>query len=118
MIVAVCTQIKTGTYTNVFRFGQPFGTETPYIIVKEDKDSLNRGKLIRVWCHMQPGQDLFIDKYMDGELIDLLDGFSGTDRFGNNNILRVLDEYTGIVRDNDDGTISKERRFLVPSRTF
>ena len=118
MIVPVCEKIATGTYKNVFRFGQPFGTETPYIIVKEEKDSAGRGKVIRVWGHMQPGQDLFLDKYMDGELIELLDGFSGTDRFGNTNKLRVLDEYTGIVIDNDDGTISKERRFLVPSLTF
>lgn len=118
MITAIVTKLKTGKVKTVIRYGQDMGASIPYVVIRIEKDPLERGQIIRIIGHYAPGQDLFLDDYMDNDVIELLDGFSGVDRFGNKNILRVLNDYTGIVIDNDDGTISKERRFLMPSLTF
>jgi len=118
MITAIVTKLKTGTVKNVIRYGQNMGAKAPYIVVRIEKDGLDRGQIVRITGHYDPGQDLFLDEYMDNDVIELLDGFMGVDRFGNHNTLRVLNDYTGINEDNDDSTISKERRFLMPSLTF
>jgi len=120
MNVKIIEQLNTGTITNNYRFGQPFGPATPYNVVRKEIDGFGRGVIFRIFTHYEPGQDLFLDDYADNELIELLDGFGATDRHGNYNILQLLRDQDGqdIITNNDDGTISKERRFLMPSRFF
>lgn len=121
MITKIEEQIKTGNIKNVARDGQNYNMNSPYVVIKETIDGLGRGIIFEIFCHFAPGQDLFLDDYMNNELIDLLDGFGDDDRFGNYNkieLLRDEQDINNLVTNNDDGTISGKRRFLMPSRFF
>ena len=98
----------------------PFGTEIlpapPYIVVKTEKDPINRGRVYRIIVHMMPGQQTFLEDYLLNDLSDLLDNFSANSRHGNYNVLLTENNYTDIIITNDDKTISMDRVFLLPSR--
>jgi hypothetical protein len=118
MIDTIITQLKTGRIKNVVAYGGNRTPATPYIVVKIE------GQTVRVWIHMQPGQQLFLDDYWREDLSDLLTGFQATTRHGNTMKLYdppgefTVPEYSGIITHNDDGTISRERRFHLPSIMF
>ena len=118
MIVKIVEQIKTGNIKNVYRFGQDFNPNPSYVVVRKEVDGLGRGIIFRIFVHMLPGQDLFLDDYCDTELDTLLDGFSATDRHGNYNELEILQDWVETVTNTKDGTIFKERRYLMPSKIF
>jgi hypothetical protein len=115
----IVDKLRTGAITNVYRFGQVTNPVPPYIIVKPEADALNRGRLMRVFVHMKPGQDIQLEDYVFNSLSVLLpDGYQVTSR--NGNVVELLQEqdWTDIVTDNDDGTISMERRFIMPFKLF
>lgn len=122
MITKIIEQLNTGKVKNNYRFGTSFNPKVPYNVVRKENDGLGRGIIFRVFSHFSPGQDLFLDDYADNDLIELLDGFGATDRHGNYNELEILrngeQPIQDIVTNNSDGTISKERRFLMPSMIF
>lgn len=119
MKVDVVKRLKTGSIKNVFRYGGYSKLpEPPYVIVRFEEDPVGRGKLIRIIGHMLPGQDLFLEDYMTNEVSNLLDDYWGTSRHGNTNMLLNENEYTDTIPLSDDGTISMERVFLMPSRVF
>jgi len=113
----VISKLKTGTITNVVPYGSPRPTP-PYIVVRPEQDSLQRGRMFRIFVHYSPGGQAWLEDYCFGELVTLLNNYSAEDRKGNVNILLVQQGYQDIVINNDDGTISMARDFLMPSRTF
>ena len=119
MITDIVKRLKTGSIKNVFRLGQTKKMpEPPYVIVKMEVDPIGRGRACRVIGHMLPGQDLFLEDYMRNEVSILLDDYWGTSRHSNRNMLLNENDMSGIIPESDDGTISMERVFLMPSRVF
>ena len=118
MIDKIVTQLKTGTIKNVVPFGGSKLPAPPYIVVKPETDPLNRGIVYFINVHMQPGQQIFLEDYVNEDISDLLDDFGSTTRHGNYNKLMTEEEFSVIIMDNDDGTISMGRRFLLPSRLY
>lgn len=117
MLAAVINQLKTGTITNVVPYGSALPAP-PYVVVRPERDPLDRGRVFRIIAHYQSGQQAWLEDYIFNEVLTLLDNFMGESRHENDNQLLTEQEYTDIIVDNDDGTISMERRFLMPSRTF
>lgn len=118
MLTDVVAQLKTGTITAVVPFGSDGTPAAPYIVVREDRDPLDRGWAYHVIVHMRPGQQLFLHQYVVNDLAQLLDRKLILCANGNRMKLESTGEITGIVTGNDDGTISMERVFLEPSRLF
>ena len=119
MITKVVEQLKTGTIKNVFKYGaETEMPEPPYIVVKTENDPAGRGKLYRIIGHMLPGQDIMLEDYMTKNISDLLSDFTAVGRNGARNMLLNENEYTDTIPISDDGTISYERVFLMPSRVF
>lgn len=116
MLSKVIAKIKTGSIKTVIPYGYA-RPAPPYVVVRTSADPLGRGKIFRIFWHFSQGGQALLDDY-DGEIISLLDGFNADSRKGNNNQLEVEPDYDDITINNDDDTISRERRFLMPSRTF
>jgi hypothetical protein len=115
----IVARIKTGRITNVIPYGYSSGTPAaPYVIVRLDPDLAGRGESVRIITHMLPGQNASLREYVRKDLSDLLDDYAVEDSNGNYNQLMTENDFTGIVIGNDDGTISMERRFLLPSMIF
>ena len=115
MTTAIVERLKTGTVANVIPFGFPIPGTTPYVVVKPEA-GVNETRMFRIIPHYDPGQVIFLEDYTFSELSDLLTDWQGTDR--NGNVFTVFTEttYGDIIADNDDGTISMERLFIVPQR--
>lgn len=119
MITRIVEELKTGSVKNVVPFGKTRAKlEPPYTVVKREIDSLNRGIGFRIIAHFMPGQNIFLDDYIDGEVPRMLDGFMALSRHGSRNHLLCEPLDADIITNNDDGTISRERVFLMPSRNF
>jgi hypothetical protein len=86
----------------------------PYVVVKPEKDPLGRGRIFRVIPHFPPGSQIDLEAYTFEELSTLLDDYQTDSRNGNTNDVLSEQEWTDYVSNNDDGTISMERVFLVP----
>lgn len=117
MIGAIITQLKTGSIKNVVNYGSA-RPEPPYVVVRRENDAFGRGQIFWIFAHYSPGQQAWLEDYCFDEVITLLDNFATQTRQGNDNQLSIEQDYQDIVVDNDDGTISMGRRFLMPSRTF
>ena len=112
MFGAIKTQIETGRIKNVVVYGSENNHPAPpYVVIRYEDDT----NTLRVFVHMIPGQQIFLREYVKNDLSILLDRYMFTDRYGNRNKILSLEEGTGIIVSNDDGTISMERRFRVPS---
>lgn len=118
MLTKIVEKLKTGAIKNVVPYGVASLPAPPYIVVRPEADSLGRGRLMRIFIHMSPGQQIFLEDYAFNTVPGLLDDFDADDRFGNYNEVLPTSDYGDIVTNNDDGTISMERRFLVPQVTF
>lgn len=119
MITKIVEQLKTGSLKNVVPFGYTTSIlEPPYVVVKPERDALGRGRAFRVIAHFLPGQNIFLDDYIDNEVLTLLDDFTALSRHGNRNQLLSEELDSDIIATSDDGTISRDRVFLMPSRTF
>lgn len=115
MITAIITQLKTGTYTNVYaRADGVVNPAIPYIMVWEDsKIGPNGGIFISL--HTVPAMTDSLDLYMKNELITLLHKVILTDTYGNNFRLIDTGELSKVIDNNDDGSISRDRLFLLPT---
>jgi hypothetical protein len=114
----IVDRLKEGRIKNVVPYGEDQLPKPPYIVVRPERDPLNRGRKFRIIVHMKPGQNIFLEDFVYKDLSDLLDNFGAYDRHGNYNILLTENDYTDIIIANDDKTISMERVFLLPSRIF
>ena len=72
--------------------------------------------MFRIIAHAEPDQQTFLADYLFTELSTLLDGYTAATRLGNYNQVLSDGEWGDLIGNNDDGTISMERTFLVPSR--
>lgn len=115
MIGAIITQLKTGSISNVIIYGSE-RPAPPYVVVRPEANE--RGRLFRIFVHYSPGGQAWLEDYCFNEVVILLDNFTAVTRHGNDNQLLIQQDYQDIIVNNDDGTISMERRFLMPSRTF
>lgn len=118
MITKIVARLKTGTIKNVVPFGGANTPAPPYIVVRPEADGLGRGRIFRIFIHMQPGQQTFLEDYAFKTVPDLLSNYATEDRHGNHNKVLQEYEYTDIITNNDDGTISMEMHFLVPQVFF
>lgn len=118
MLAKIVERLKTGAIKNVVPYGTASLPAPPYIVVRPEEDALGRGRLMRVFIHMIPGQQIFLEDYAFNTVPTLLDDYDADDRHGNYNEVLATPEYGDIVTNNDDGTISMERRFLVPQVMF
>jgi hypothetical protein len=118
MLGKIITQLKTGTIKRVVPYGVSRRPSPPYVVVRPERDPLGRGRVFRVIAHFQPDQQAALEDYVFGETITLLDNFTAQSRHNNDNQVLTEQDYLDIIVNNDDGTISMERRFLMPSRTF
>lgn len=118
MITKIVAQLKTGSVKDVVPYGQDHGLKTPYVIVRPERDLIGRGRVFYIIAHYQPTQQVFLENYIFGEVRTLLDGFKATDRHGNYNELLSENDYTDIISNNDDGTISMEIPYLMPFKIF
>ena len=118
MIDKIITRLKTGAIKNVYEFGTTTEKKIPYIIVKGEKDPLNRGRIFRVFVHMPPGQQIVLEDYVFNTLSTLLpDQYKVESRNGNTVELLQTQEWSDTIT-NDDGTISMERSFMMPLLLF
>lgn len=141
MLHAIIDQLKTGSITNVFTRGNyqtyPSGPDTenevltPYILVYDDytvssyftTENTVFGFMIEV--HFPAGYIDELRDYVNYELPQLLDRKVLTDSDGNYfqifktmymTIVSEPNDDSSITGGNDDKTISRSRRFIVPAR--
>lgn len=118
MITKIVAQLKTGMVKNVVAFGETsVMPAAPYIVVKEETDSLGRGDVYRVIVHAPMGAIIFLKQYM-ADVQRLLDGFSATTYLGNWQSICADGPVSDTIMGNDDGTIAKERTYLCPTIHF
>ena len=97
------------------RYGDGELPSQPYGVIKGEK--LVNGRGIRVIIHRNIGcvNELEDDLHA---VIDMLSDKSFVSRHGNNNRLSRLIDYTDVTAVSDDGTLSMEALFLMPTQTF
>lgn len=118
MTTAIVTQLKTGTIKNVVPFGLGGNRpEPPYVVVKPES-RLDGERAFRIIIHMKQGQNIFLEDYVFSDLETLLSNFRGVGRNSNNFRVYATEEYSDIITNNDDNTISMERVFIVPQRLY
>ncbi len=113
MIDKIIERIKTGSIKRVIPKGFIARMEKPYIVVAID------GQELRVWAHFKNDQHAFLEDYCRAELSELLNGYQFTTFNGNTARIQPatgeVQGYSRIVL-NEDNTISKERRWIIPGR--
>jgi hypothetical protein len=117
MITAIVRQLKTGRITNVVPYGTRVLPATPYIVVRMEAIT-GTGRQVAVFVHMEPDQQTDLEDYIFNDLSILLSDFRAVSRHGNRNKLTAEQDWQEIVTNNDDGSISMERRFLLPALLF
>jgi hypothetical protein len=116
MITKIRERLLTGTIKNVIVFGDTTLPAPPYIVIRPEQSIT--GRAFRIITHMSPGQNIWLEDYTFNELSLLLKDYKLLSRHGNTNKLFDGGEYTDIINNNDDGTISMERVFQMPTRLF
>lgn len=113
MIYKVIEQMKTGSIKNVVMSGGKALPAPPFSVVVEEPMP-GRGTHLRIFTHMLPGQQKFLRTYNRKELLNLLDGFEADSADGNHNIILTEDQIGTIISEEESGTISTWRLFLIP----
>lgn len=114
MLTKIIERLQTGSISNVVKFGQSNDPmpSSPYVCVKPEVNPI--GRQFRIIVHFDLGNNDLLDLYIFNELPELLSNWSYTDQYGNYVTVKDAKEYTDIVADNDDSTISMERVFYIP----
>jgi hypothetical protein len=121
MITEIITQLKTGTYKNVYaRYDGVKNLVPPYVLVWEDarlqtsNGQANTGFFVSL--HMVRARMDDLNSYMNNELITLLHKETLTETGPPVINFRLLDtnELSPLIEDNDDQTISRDRLFILP----
>ena len=113
MLTKIMERLREGSIGNVFRFGDvDTPTSSPYVCVKPEVNPI--GRTFRIIAHYDKGNGAALDLYIFNEVVDLLSNYSYTDEYGNYVTVKDAKEYTDIITDNDDSTISMERLFYIP----
>jgi hypothetical protein len=122
VITKIIEALNTGfPQVPAISFGDEIPPTAPYVVVKQEPDTLGRGTAYRVIAHYRPGQQTFLEDYIKITVTNILKGFTAVDRNGNNHRLEVADnrQLPGPIEiENDDNTISLEKVYLQPGRMF
>lgn len=113
MIYKVIERLKTGSIKNVILFGAASLPAAPFVVVKEEP-AKGSGIELRVFAHFKPGQQKFLRSYVRKELLELLDNYEAVSDDGNANVVLTQDSIGPIIHEEDSGTISAWRLFLIP----
>ena len=117
MLTKIYARLKTGSVKNVSVFGASNLPASPYVVIKQRKDPLDRGIIFTINAHFPPDYQIQLEDYVRKELVELLDEFKTTTRNGNYKVLELLEDETQVMPIiNDDGTISMSRSFLSASQ--
>jgi hypothetical protein len=114
MLSKIEDRLKTGSVKNVTYFGSGLQFQPPYVVIKQENDSVGRGTIFRIIAHFQALQIDWLDDYLEIEVLNLLNEFETITSKGNYNQL-IIDDYVDVVVTSDDLTISKEMVFLMPN---
>ena len=117
MITKIIARLKEGWITNVVAYGTKEALATPYVVVRIMSQP-GVGRQLVVFVHMEPDQQVDLEDYTFNDLSVLLTDFRGVSRHGNHFKVSAVEDWQEIVTQNDDGSISMERRFLLPSLLF
>jgi hypothetical protein len=117
MTPAIINRLKEGWIKNVVAFGTTDAPATPYIVVRMMSQP-GVGRQVVIFVHMDPDQQVDLEDFVFNDLSVLLTDFRGVSRHGNHFKVSAVEEWQEIVTQNDDGSISMERRFLLPSLLF
>lgn len=121
MLTAIINKLKTGTIKTVVSRGDGVKNLTPpYVVVWEDAQvsagnaQANGGFFVS--CHNVIGTEDDIRNYLSNEVIGLLHKINLTTNDTPPVTFRLEDtmEMSALVQSNDDGTISRDRLFLLP----
>lgn len=124
MTYEIMKQLKTGSISNVVKFGGDL-PEAPYVVVKPETYPGGRG--YRIITHFLPASAEYMtggkiytpmDDYVQTELPTLLSGFEFTNNKGQSMTVKDTAEITDIEAVSDDSTVSMERLFYVPFIQF
>lgn len=116
MIAKVLEKVKTSSVKSVILFGATRPAAAPYDVIKTEKTIGHRR--FRIIAHRKPGENVALEAHIR-ELIVLLDGYSATTARTTHNVLHFEPEgIQDVSAVSDDGTISMEASFLMPTRTF
>jgi len=119
MIVAsVVERLQTGEISNVVQFGTSKLPAAPYVVVRPERETLGRGRMLVVIAHFEADQQKWLEDYVFNKLPDLLSDYQGVTAEGVHFRVFMTQEWTDITTGNDDGTISMERSFLIPGVLF
>src|SRR5512133_3028964 len=111
MLKCVVDRVKTSSVKNVEPFGHAKTLSAPYDIVKPER--MTGGRRFRIIAHRKAGEQILLETHVR-ELIELLNGYTGTTARGTHNSLKY-EGYSDITPTSDDGTISMEASFLMPT---
>lgn len=100
---------------NWVKYGDGDLPMSPYGVIKGEK--LTDGRGVRVIIHRNKGYSNELEDDLHA-VIELLSDKGFTSRNGNYNQLGRLIDYTDVTPLSDDGTISMEALFLMPSKSF
>jgi len=113
MLTKIMERLREGSIGSVIRDGDVDAPPTaPYVCLKTETNPI--GRTIRVIAHYAKGFSKDLELYIFNEVVDLLSNWSYTDEYGNYVTVKDAKEYTDIITDNDDSTISMERLFYIP----
>lgn len=114
MLAKVVEKVKTSSVKVVIPYGSPLTGAIPYDVVKPEKTT--DGRRFRIIAHRKAGEQVALEAHVR-ELIALLHGFTAETSRKTHNVLRY-ETYSDIAPVSDDGTISMEASFVMPTRTF
>ena len=97
------------------KFGDYDQPSPPYGIIKGERSVNGRG--IRVILHRNKGEGNQLEDDLRAT-VTLLSNRAFTSRNGNPNQLGGLIDYTDVAAESDDGTISMEAFFVMPTTSF
>ena len=112
MLDRIVAQLRKGSIKNVVKFGVKAMPSAPYAVVRPE--TLPYGRGIRIIAHDLKGTNTNLENYILDEVLDLLDGFTDKDRFGNRFTIKDTGEVAEVAAVSDDSTISMERLFYAP----
>lgn len=118
MITAVKNYLKQNVpfSCSVFEYGDSLDRPSvPYAVVKGESNSDGVG--VRVILHMNPGEQTDLRNNLR-MIVSVLQDAEITSENGNLNRLSRLQGYTDVAPQSDDGTISMEALFLMPTTSF
>ncbi len=116
MVPKVVAKLKTGSVKSVVPFGKLDMPSPPYDVVKTEIVP-GVGRRFRVIAHRAPTEREQLEDHIR-EVVRLLEKFQAKSRHGAVNRLGRVESIVDVSVTSDDGTISMEAAFIMPTRTF